>query len=73
MKVNETRHAYIDLEDKEVEKLNNVLDFLEELNYTINKLEKENIEWDIRSNNIDEDVFFSKIADIKDLANELVG
>ena len=71
MKVNETRHAYIDLEDKEVEKLNNVLVFLEELNYTINRLEKENIEWDIRSN-INEDVFFSKIADIKDLANELV-
>ena len=72
MIVNETRHAYIDLNDEEVEKLNDVLSFLERLNDTINRLKNDNIEWDIRSIE-EEDAIFGTIGDILYFANKLIG
>ena len=71
MKTVADKHAYIDLEDKEVNELSNVLDFLTILNNTIDKLEEENTSWDIRCS-IGEDELFDMIATIRYLAHQTV-
>ena len=63
MTVNTDKHAYIDLEVEEVENLRKTLSFLETLNDTIKRLEKENTSWDIRSD-IDEGEVIDLINDI---------
>lgn len=72
MKVNETRHAYIDLTPEETDELCKISAFLERLTGTINDLERENIEWDIRSD-FDEGRIFEIVADIKYFADKLIG
>lgn len=71
MTVNETKHAYIDLTPEETDELCSISAFFERLNDTIDKLEKENTEWDIRAD-IEEGEVFDKIADIKYFADRLI-
>ena len=72
MTVNETRHAYIDLTIEEVNELCNILNFLKELDKTVNTLEEEDTVWDIRSDSgEDGNEIFNIIDEIRHFANRL--